>query len=537
MFAAIKARAANPAARILLVDKGYPGRSGCSVFAAGVFPYWMPGDENVEEQVREIIEDNAEYLIDQDYVRTALRESYHRFLDLKKWGVEFATDEQGQVKRIPTLSIKNGFCSPFPGGMHLMARVKSEALRLGVRMLERIMITDLVIEDGVCTGAVGFGIRDGQGFIFQAKGTVLAAGSFMANFAPMGACGGTGDGIALGLRAGLALRNTEQLKPNYGPRGLASPGLHVIFGHGGILVNARGERFMEGYSPKLKEETRRFDTARAILHEWKEGRGPCYLDCTHLSPSALDAIKKALPLVMQGLKAKGYDIARDRVEYVPYPLSLLNYGGVKINNANGEVGLQGLWVVGAAGDYCGGADSTAVTALPGSSLQGARAGRLLGRYIKQRSTTKLDDKRAHSLLNQVFAPLKNKVRGGLSSDALILKVEEVVFRHINIFRAGDGLRLAIKKLDELNDMLVEVSVEDGHHLQKFHNVKNMVEVAQVIARACLIRRESRRAHFRLDYPKRDDQNWLKWILARKRDGKIQYYTEDFPLQRWKYKPQ
>ncbi|MDP2727407.1 MAG: FAD-binding protein, partial [Dehalococcoidia bacterium] len=298
LFAAIKAKEGNPGAKVTLVDKACPGASGCSAFAAGVFLYCQPGDDT-EPLVRQIVEDNAEYLIDQDYVRIAAAESYDRFRDLQEFGVEFLKDRRGQITRVPALAAKTGLCSPFGGGPHLMWKMRAEALKRGVVMFDRFMTTDLLTDNGGCIGAVGFGVRDGEFYIFKGRATVLAGGNLLFNAAPMGSSGGTGDGIAIAFRAGLELRNMEQLgNVSVGPKSLSAPGLHVIFGNGGILVNAQGERFMERYNPVLKEEARRFETARAILSEWREGRGPCYLDCTHLSPEAIATIKRSLPLVM-----------------------------------------------------------------------------------------------------------------------------------------------------------------------------------------------------------------------------------------------
>lgn len=536
LFAAIKAKERAPQAEVVLVDKAFPGRSGCSVFAAGVFPHWMPQDPNTDEYIREIVVDNAEYLIDQDYAELAVKESYDRFRDLQKFGVEFAHNSSGKLLRVPTLASKFGFCTPFAGGPHLMWKVKAQAEALGVKMLDRIMVTNLLIAGGRCAGAVGFHLRTGQGYIFTAKGTVLAAGTYMSNRAPMGASGGSGDGTAMALRAGCEMRNMDQLKTNYGPKNLGVPGLHVIFGQGGILVNARGERFMERYHPELKEEARRYDTARAIINEWREGRGPCCLDCTHLSAGAIDTIRKALPLVMKSLKAQGLDIARDKIEFIPYGVSLLHHGGARLNSASGDVGIAGLWVVGAAGDYCGGADSTAVTTLAGSSVQGARAGKEVARYIHETSWPKVPSELVQRAEEDIFSPLKSKGRKGIEPDSMIYQILQIVFRNINVLRSEANLKAARKGIEALKGKLTQVKARDPHELQKYHNARNMLQVAEVVAGACLLRTESRRAHYRIDYPKRDDENWLKWVIARLENGKVTFRTEAIPLENWKYRP-
>jgi adenylylsulfate reductase subunit A len=372
LFAAIKAKDEDPLTEVLLVDKCYPGASGSSVFAAGVIPNWQPGDD-FDSYVKEIIVDNAEYMIDQDYVEVAVRESYDRVRDLIEYGVEFQQNEKGEILRIPALSSSFQNCTAFKGGLQWMWKLRAQATKRQVEMLERIFVADLLMDNGRCVGAVGFHLRTGEFYVFKAKSTILANGSAIYARPQLGPSGTTGDAQAMALRAGLQLRSMEQVFATIGPAGISSPGLHAIFGNGGILVNRKGERVMEKYNPGLMERARRFEMARAILQEWRESKGPCYVDCTHLPKENIERIKTSLPFFIAGLNILGLDLTRDKIEWVPYSLSLQHNGGIRINNADGDVNVPGLWAVGTAGDYCGGVDTTAAAALPGSAVQGARA--------------------------------------------------------------------------------------------------------------------------------------------------------------------
>jgi fumarate reductase (CoM/CoB) subunit A len=502
-----------------------------------VFPYWKPGDDT-DNYMREIIEYNSEYLIDQDYVKIAVKESYDRFRDLVSFGVEFAKEPDGSVRRIQTLTSKYGYCSPFAGGHHLTWKIRAEAARRGVRLLDRIMLTDLIVQGERCLGAVGFQVREGKFFVIKSKATVLAAGGLLFNRAQMGASGACGDGYALAFRAGAQLRNMDQIgHVQIGPKNLGSPGLHVIFGEGGIMVNAKGERFMKRYNPTLLEEARRFESARAILQEWREGRGPCYLDCTHLPAKKIDIIKRSLPLMVRGLKSQGLDIAKDKIEYIPYSVALLHMGGTRIRNADGDVGIEGLWVVGAAGDYCGGADATAVTALPGSSVQGVRGGLQAAKYLKKAGRRgAIPREGLAELKERALAPLNKRSRKGIEAEAVFHQLLSTVFRYINVLKSEPMLEKAVSEIGKLKAKMSGVVSKDPHDLQKYHNVRNMLPLAEVAARASLIRKESRRGHFRLDYPQRDDENWLKWVVAEQADDEIRIWTEDIPIAKWKYKP-
>ncbi|MBI4322013.1 MAG: FAD-binding protein [Chloroflexi bacterium] len=537
LFAGIKAREQNPGLNVLLVDKGYPGASGCSVFAAGTLPYWQPG-EDYDNYLRDIVEHNSEYLIDQDYLEIAVRESYDRFRDLLSYGVSFVRDASGNVKRIPTLTSAYGHCSIFNGGPNLMWRVRAATKQRGVRMLDRIVITDLLTRDGRCIGAVGFHGRNGRFQLFKAKATVMAAGTMYSNRGQMGSAGATGDGPAIAYRAGVEMRNLEQFgHASHGPKGFGgAPGLHVIFGSGGILVNAKGERFMERYNPVLKEEARRSETSRAILMEWREGRGPCYLDCTHLLPEGIANIKHALPLLTRMLATRGIDLARDKLEWVVFPSGFLHLGGVRLRNADGEVNVQGLWVVGANGDYCGGADATPVGSLCGSSVEGARGGARAAAFAATAPHVEVDGRAVQDLRAVALAPLHRRRRSELDPDRVTRLVLEPIFRDMNILKSEEGLRRATQQFGDLRETIAQVFAADPHQLKKAHDIKNMLQVADLSARASLLRTESRQSHYRLDYPQRDDVNWLKWIIVRRVGGEPRIWTEDVPIDKWKYQP-
>ena len=533
LFAAIKAKEKDPTINVTVVDKSCPGASGCSVFAAGVFAYCQEGDD-FEIYEREIIEDNAEYLINQEYVSLVMKQSFDRFQDLLKWGVGFFKNHDGRVIRIQAMATKYGFSSPFDGGPNFMWKLRGQALSEGVTLIDRKMVVDLVVESGNCLGAVGFDVRTGEFEIFQSPATILASGSFNSNRAPMGTSGGTGDGQAIAFRAGIELRNMEQVgQTTIGPRNFSVPGLHVIFGTGGKLVNAKGERFMEKYNPILKERARRFETARAILREWAEGRGPCYLDCSHLPAESVQTIKTSLPLVIRSLAGKGLDIARHKIEYIPYPMQTLHVGGARIDNAAGRVPVNGLWVVGAASDFCGGAQDTVVTALSGCSVQGALAGEEAASFVPTKKP-QMDVGQIEALKELTFKPLS--VKGETKIDDAFYKILAAVAENINVLKNEEKLKIAIGQLEEAAHMVEKLGAKNPHELRKVHDVRNMAILAQVCAQSSLLRTESRVAHFRIDYPKRNDREWLKWITAKLVDGQIKLKTEDIPIWKWKYQP-
>lgn len=535
LFCGIRAKERKPDVNVVLVDKCCAGVSGSSVFAAGIVNYWQPGDD-FDGIVREIVVDNAEYLIDQDYVELAVKESYDRFIDLVELGVEFQKDEKGNVKRIQALAGKIAKCTPYRGGIDLTWKLRRKAEKAGVTMIDRIFANDLLMNDGRCVGAVGFHTRTGDFYLFKAKGTVIAGGTLFIGRPQMGPSGTTGDSQAMGFRAGLPLRNLEQVSTSHGPAFMPAPGLHVIFGSGGILVNSKGERFMQRYNAELLEESRRFDTARAILLEWKEGRGPCYLDCTFLSAEAIGTIMTALPLFASGLRTLGLDLRKDKIEYVPYGLNIQHQAGIRVNNADGDVGVQGLWVVGTAGDFCGGVDGTLASSLIGSAVQGARAGERAVEYTLYAERPVIDMAQVWKFRDNIYEPLEIATETTIETREATRRLWQIMMRYVNLIKDEAMLKRAIAEIAKLQEQFKKGAAKDVHELTKVHELRNMLTISELIAKSAIIRTESRRCHYRFDYPSRNDKTWLKWVVARLVNGRPEICTEEIPITKWKYKP-
>jgi succinate dehydrogenase/fumarate reductase flavoprotein subunit len=205
--------------------------------------------------------------------------------------------------------------------------------------------------------------------------------------------------------------------------------------------------------------------------------------------------------------------------------------------------LEGLWAIGDT-SYAGSAVAGAVCSppgiVPGSGIMYAMisagwAGPSAARYAKEASANDVDYTETKNLKEDIFAPMQ-KSKGFLPVDAINTLQEVTAPIKYNLRRSKERLNEALAKVKEVNEKLPDLAAKDLHYLSKCHEVKSMVLCAELTFRAALKREESRGSHFREDYPKRDDKNWLKWIILKREGGKFKLSTQPIPIDKYKIKP-
>ncbi|MBM2832204.1 MAG: fumarate reductase/succinate dehydrogenase flavoprotein, partial [Dehalococcoidia bacterium] len=251
-FAAIKAREAG-AATVVQVDKASVGRSGCSAFGAGVIRTFFPHEDDRDKAVYESVL-RSHFLCDQERLDQHLDDVYSRIKEMDGFGVEFEKTPDGKFDRILARGIYRRVM--FRGGYRMMETMRRAAIEKGVKVVDRVMITDLLTDAGRAGGAIGFDTGSGQVREFHARSVVLATGrGFMKGRRP-GHRNVTGDGLAAAYRAGVTLAGMDSSVPNTGPAHYdIGPGNNMYLGAGGILVNSDGRRFVEIFDPALKERS------------------------------------------------------------------------------------------------------------------------------------------------------------------------------------------------------------------------------------------------------------------------------------------
>ena len=536
-FAAIKARECD--ADVVLIDKGNLGRSGFSCMISGLLRQFDPEKDDYERVFQEGIE-AGEWINDQKWLETTIKESYLRVKELNEWGVKFQKEGAEYIRRPVIGSAAGHFVLLVKSGLQLMSILRGEVLRRGIRVVERVMSTDLLSSDeevpptGRITGAVGFNIRTGSYYIIKAKATIIATGATNSMNGYANQRNLSGDGKAMAFKAGCEFRNVDLTYWQPTPVGqTTSAGLGILVGEGTIIVNNRGERFMQKWSPHLLERAPRTVIGKAIAFEEREGRGPCYFDATHLSESAYGRIEKCIPLILKNFEARRINLRKDRIQYSNVIGDEI-IGGIKINR-NSATTISGLYAAGAATDSIGegtGAGYGGVSA----ATYGCQAGKAAAKYIREIEDPIVNNWQVETLRNQIYAPLNRT--SGLEYQQVRAHCKLILENGLlGPIKSEQRLREAIIAAQKIREEEIpRLIARDYHGLARVIGLGNELLFLELFPRCSLLRTESRGSHFHADYPDRDDINWLKWVVARREGDSIKVWTEPIPFKEFRYQP-
>ena len=506
-------QASEAGSKVIIVDRGKISRSGKSSFSGASILCPLPEDD-LDVWHKEMAS-KGDYLSDQDWIPVILQEIPARIKAMEVMGIEFERDKNGKLIRTVGLAHKVTRMVNL-NSLHMIETFKKKLLQKGVRIIEKTMITSLLTADGafptksrVC-GAIGFNINDGSPIIINAGAVVTATGA-------TGIFDQSGDGIAQALRAWTETMNMEfglmwgmDFAGKYG-------GIHLNTWQrlGMYLRNAKGERFMQRYEPEQMERAYRKQLGPAIAMEYLEGRGPVYVDVTHIGSDNLNKLRTLFTTREQikAMEKDGLDLSKDKIQVHTVTGHInIDRGGIK-HNLYCETAVPGLFVAGEAGGYpVHGTYSVGGVNLATCCIEGFRSGEYSSKYARELGVAPINKAQTKILTDQISLPLKNKK--GKNPD--MLREEFCSFispANISIFRTGKSLKKALKGIRELQDETSNLKAKDWLEVMKAHKMKNLLLCAEIIFSVELMREESRGSHIRLDYPYRDNANWLKWIIT------------------------
>lgn len=528
-------RAKESVDHVLVIDKGAPiGQSGQGYFSNGFIQVLPPG-EDIDGYIKDMVY-LSDGLCEQDRFEKVFRDSFARINDYQRLGVEFETDDTGKLKSISQRGLEHNACyvgRPFGhGGRAMMSALASEANRLGIKYLNRILITDLLKHEDRVIGAVGFNIRDGRFYIFKARATVLCTGSCSMKSPYEDMLMAAGNGYDIALRAGAEVKQAEFALMWIIPRNFRWEGVTALLPLGAEFVNEQGEHFMEKYSPRLKSNCDYAYIVRAMAIEAMEGRGPFYLDCSRMTTEDKELMTPRagwMKLQYDRLLKVGIRPFEERQEWIQ---CLNQIAGSVVADLEMRTKVPGLFVAGSlsrieTGIHVGG------MSLLTCAVFGRCAGESAAQFAISNQSYKIDKDQVISLKSECYARFGEV---GINTEEVIIEVLKAVSPYdVCVLKSEANLRKALGKIENIRDQLLpEMDVSNLHFLAKARDVKSMVVMAEMFLKASLMRTESRSSHFRVDYPDRDDKNWLKRIVTCYKDGKLNLRTEPLPLEKYRF---
>lgn len=533
-------RAKELGVRVTLVDKGVVARTGTTVYCHDLMAP-MPEEEE-ETWLKEVVE-HTEYMSDQQYALIMLREGGDRIKNLIDWGMPFERDEKGELYQ----AIGRGHTVSkvvLYDGRKMMEVLRRQLLARGVELVERVMVTDLLTCQGRVTGAVGLHTRTGKFFVFKAKAVVLCTGMISGKLHFSYADNLTGDGRAMAFSAGAELAGLEfTFNPNFScpyAGGFATgTGLIQFQTLGAFILNARGERFMEKYVPERKERRSHFGfLALAMMKEIMEGRGPVYFDMRHFSEEKLQQVRRIIPITMAGLDNAGIDPSKELVECRPLVISFgtSRNGGIKVN-AEGESSLPGLLAAGVEAHFAGASESLSGGMIAACQVFGHRAGERAAQIALGADGPGIDEQELARARSLVFSPLEKR-KGIKPREIYNRLMRKIIQPQYSLIKSQGTIKEMLKEIENTaQEDLSRVAASDIHELIKANEVRNFLTILEPIYISALERTESRLAHYRVEYPYRDDIDWLKWVKVKKEKGKVLVDFYPIPIEGSRIKPE
>jgi succinate dehydrogenase flavoprotein subunit len=513
--------AAGAGSSVAIMSKVHPVRSHSNAAAGGINAALNP-DDSWESHAFDTVK-GSDYLGDQDAIEIMCKEAPGEVLWLEHSGVTFHRNPEGKLgtRAFGGASAARTYYVADITGQALLHVLYEQLMRFHEQIdrYEEWFVTALVQdEEGECCGAVARNIKDGAMQLFSAKSVILASGGAGQCFKPTtNALICTGDGIAQAYRLGAPLMDMEMIQ--YHPTTLAGNGILITEGargEGAHLYNANGERFMEKYAPNKLELASRDVVSRSEQTEINEGRGfpdgTVALDITKVPRKrTLEALRE---IVNIGRDFAGVDITREPIHIKPGCHYIM--GGVK-TDVWGETSIPGLYAAGeVACVSVHGGNRLGANSLLDTLIFGRRSGEHAAARAAERTMPTAADAALNAEQKMIDEILRREKDGGRRISEIKDELGTMMNEKCAVFRDQEGLTSAMETIQRLKEESRSAYIDDrgtvfNQDVLGAIELGYMLDCAECIVTGALERKESRGAQFRLDFPERNDDEWLKHI--------------------------
>ena len=533
------------------ISKVFPTRSHTSAAQGGISAaLGNMGEDDWRWHMYDTVK-GSDWLGDQDAIEYLCKEAPRAVVELERYGVPFSRTDDGKIYQRPfggmTKNYGNGTaqrtCAAADRTGHaILHTLYGQALKQNTEFFIEYFALDLIMKNGECKGVIAWNLTDGTIHRFRSHITIIATGGYgKVYYSATSAHTCTGDGNAMVLRAGLPLQDMEFVQ--FHPTGIYGVGCLItegVRGEGGFLVNGKGERFMERYAPNAKDLASRDVVSRSMEMEINEGRGVgknkdhINLHLDHLDKKVID---ERLPGISEAAKTfANVDVSKEPIPVVP--TVHYNMGGIPTNykaevlTLNGsEKTVPGLMAIGeAACVSVHGANRLGSNSLIDLVVFGRAAAKRAAELVKPRAPHEdISNSETDKCLDR-FDKMRNS-NGSTKTSELRLEMQKTMQKKCAVFRTEKSLKEGVEQIRKPYEGLSDVSVKDKSLLFNTDLVEtlefdNLISQALTTMDSAYNRKESRGAHAREDFTKRDDKNFMKHTLAWQKGKKVEIKYRD-----------